>query len=74
MLICPRDETADAVIHGLAVFVIIIFRVARCNDRILRPFPGTLSRWDHHLFFSRDGWRICHGRRPNLNTVSKRAR
>lgn len=51
MLICPRGGTADAVIHGLAVFVIIIFRVARCNDRILRPIPRTGLRWDHLLFF-----------------------
>ena len=41
MLICPRGETADAVIHGVAVFIIIIIRVARCNDRIRRPIPGT---------------------------------
>lgn len=51
MLICPRGGTADAVIHGLAVLVIIIFRVARCNDRILRPIPRTQPRWDHLLFF-----------------------
>ncbi len=51
MLICPRGGTADAVIHGLAVFVIIIFRVARCNDRIRRPIPGTEQMWDHPLFF-----------------------
>lgn len=41
MLICPRGDTADAVIHGVAVFIIIIIRVARCNDRIHRPIPGT---------------------------------
>jgi hypothetical protein len=40
MLISPRGETADAMIHGLTVVVIII-RVARCNDRIRRPIPGT---------------------------------
>lgn len=51
MLICPRGGTADAVIHGLAVFVIIIFRVARCNDRIRRPIPRTRAIWDHLLFF-----------------------
>lgn len=42
MLISPRGETADAVIHGVAVFIII--RVARCNDRIRRPIPGTLLK------------------------------
>jgi len=41
MLISPRGGTADAVIHGLAVVIIIIIRVARCNDRIRRPIPGT---------------------------------
>jgi len=42
MLICPRGETADAVIHGIAVLIIIVIRVARCNDRILRPIPRTV--------------------------------
>lgn len=43
MLISPRGETADAMMHGVAVFIIII-RVARCNDRIRRPIPGTYPR------------------------------
>lgn len=42
MLISPRGETADAVIHGVTVLIIIIIRVARCNDRICRPIPKTL--------------------------------
>ena len=40
MLTCPRGETADFVYHGIAIIIIII-RVARCNDRIRRQFPGT---------------------------------
>lgn len=42
MLICPRGETADAIYHGMAIIIIII-RVARCNDRIHRPIPGTFQ-------------------------------
>lgn len=49
MLICPRGETADWVYHGMAIIIIII-RVARCNDRIRRPFPGTPLRWGLPLF------------------------
>jgi len=43
MLIYPRGETADAINYGMAI-IIIIFRVARCNDRIRRPIPGTNIR------------------------------
>lgn len=43
MLISPRGELADVVYHGVAVIIIIVLRVARCNDRILRPIPGTIS-------------------------------
>ena len=43
MLTCPRGETADYVYHGIAIIIIII-RVARCNDRIRRQFPGTKKR------------------------------
>jgi hypothetical protein len=51
MLICPRGETADALMHGVAVIIIIvIIRVARCNDRIRRPIPGTHAMWGRHLF------------------------
>jgi hypothetical protein len=51
MLIYPRGETADAAIPGWAVVVIIIIiRVARCNDRIRRPIPGTQRIWGHSLF------------------------
>jgi len=50
MLICPRGETADALMHGVAVFIIIvIIRVARCNDRIRRPIPGTRFMWGRIL-------------------------
>lgn len=44
MLICPRGDTADFVYHGIAIIIIII-RVARCNDRIRRQFPGTRKIW-----------------------------
>ena len=43
MLICPRGETADYVYHGMAIIIIII-RVARCNDRIRQPIPRTALR------------------------------
>lgn len=49
MLISPRGETADYVYHGMAIIIIII-RVARCNDRIRRPIPGTSPTWGLLLF------------------------
>jgi hypothetical protein len=40
MLICPRGAIRDFVYHGIAIIIVII-GVARCNDRIRRPIPGT---------------------------------
>lgn len=50
MLICPRGETADFVYHGIAIIIIII-RVARCNDRIRRQFPGTREICGRTFYF-----------------------
>jgi hypothetical protein len=41
MLINPSIEQTAWLWHGIAVIIIIILRVARCNDRIRRPIPGT---------------------------------
>jgi len=41
MLIPPRGELAETLITGIAVIIIIIYRVARCNDRTRRPIPGA---------------------------------
>lgn len=75
MLIYPRGGTADAVIHGLAVFVIIIFRVARCNDRIRRPIPGTKLMWGHPLFVQGGAIRRFCGEEPidGLSVAAKLA-
>lgn len=32
---------ADSLAPGIAVAVLLVLRVARCNDRIRRPIPGT---------------------------------
>lgn len=32
---------ADSLVPGVAEVVLLIMRVARCNDRIRRPIPGT---------------------------------
>jgi hypothetical protein len=37
----PRIELADILAHGIAVILIIVWRVARCNDRTRRPIPGA---------------------------------
>jgi len=43
MLIPTNGELADSLIHhGIAIIIIIvIYWVARCNDRTRRPFPGA---------------------------------
>jgi len=45
MLIPLSGELADALIHGIAIIIIIIYRVARCNDRTRWPIPGALAIW-----------------------------
>lgn len=34
-------ELADILVHGIAVVLVIIMRVACCNDRTRRPIPGA---------------------------------
>lgn len=41
MLMNPCLATAVWLVRGIAVVLPLILRVARCNDRILRPIPGT---------------------------------
>ena len=36
---------AESLGLGIAVAVLLIMQVARCNDRIRRPIPGTLRTW-----------------------------
>lgn len=43
MLIPLSGELADALTHGIAI--IIIYRVARCNDRTRWPIPGAWATW-----------------------------
>lgn len=45
MLIPLSGELADALTHGIAIIIIIIYRVARCNDRTRWPIPGALATW-----------------------------
>lgn len=42
MLMNQTIAIADSLIIGIAVS--LIMRVARCNDRIRRPIPGTEQR------------------------------
>jgi len=36
---------AESLVPGGAEILLVIMRVARCNDRILRPIPGTQLMW-----------------------------
>lgn len=44
MLNEPSIALAEWLIRGMAVVLLLIWRVARCNDRIRRPIPGTSIR------------------------------
>lgn len=44
MLNDPSIELAGWLGYGTAVIAAIIWRVARCNDRIRRPIPGTSTK------------------------------
>ncbi len=41
MLVNLTLALAESLAPGIAVAVLLILRVARCNDRIRRPIPGT---------------------------------
>jgi len=43
MLINLILALAESLAPGIAEAVLIIMQVARCNDRIRRPIPGTAS-------------------------------
>jgi hypothetical protein len=34
---------AESLVPGIAVILLLVLEVARCNDRIRRPIPGTRS-------------------------------
>lgn len=36
-----RTELAELLTRGIALILLFIIQVARCNDRIRRPIPGT---------------------------------
>lgn len=50
MLSNPSIELAGWLGYGVAVIIIIIWRVARCNDRIIRPIPRTFAIYGLFLF------------------------
>lgn len=37
----PCNELTAALAHGIAVILIMVWRVASCNDRTRRPIPGA---------------------------------
>ncbi|MGT2515935.1 hypothetical protein ACVOMT_18465 [Sphingomonas panni] len=41
MLVNLTLALAESLIRGIAVELLLVSRVARCNDRIRRPIPGT---------------------------------
>lgn len=45
MLIPMSGELAGALIHGIAIIINIIYRVARCNDRTRWPIPRAMATW-----------------------------
>lgn len=44
MLMNQVIALAESHVLGIAVVVLLVLRVARCNDRIRRPIPGTRLR------------------------------
>lgn len=42
MLMNQIIALAESQVLGIAVAVLLVMRVARCNDRIRRPIPGTI--------------------------------
>ena len=42
MLMNQLIALADSQVLGIAAAVLVVMRVARCNDRIRRPIPGNL--------------------------------
>jgi hypothetical protein len=41
MLVHMSGELAEVLMRGITVIIIIIYRVARCNDRTRWPIPGA---------------------------------
>lgn len=41
MLVNLSLAFAESLVPGIAAAVLLVMRVARCNDRIRRPIPGT---------------------------------